>query len=78
MEDHASFETSLITGHSIGDGLDLDWDSCVQMAGLLEQPPDVTIAIAEVLFRVNQDIASFDNLPLDSAEPATRFYAGWD
>jgi hypothetical protein len=55
-----------------------DWDSCMHVARLLNRPPDATHAVAEILFNVYRGIASFDSLPLDSAEPAVRFYAGWD
>jgi len=55
-----------------------DWDSCMHMARLLKRPPDATLAVAEILFKVYRDIASFDNLSLDTAQPAVRFYAGWD
>lgn len=78
MENDTPSEASSTTGPSSHDELDLDWDSCVQMARLLKRPPDATLAVAEILFRVNRDIVAFDDLLLNSAEPAVRFYAGWD
>ncbi len=55
-----------------------DWETCLQLAGLLGQNADRTQAIAEVLFSVWQDVQSFESLDLDRVEPAITFSVAWE